>query len=159
MRDETSIDVGRVVSVFLANGGSTALSVNGAVTPVTFRAKPPVGKKWRIKRVLGYIEASAAFSAEKFANLTALTNGIALKINGVEIARWKTNREMAIDIGALDVPTALAKLDRAMTGELCFHKSFGNSILIDSTNGIELIVSDDLSTLVDFHVKVQGELV
>lgn len=59
---ETSIDVLRAVGVNLTSGGSDSLNVNGSVTPVIFGAVPPAGKKWRVKRIIGYIEGANPFS-------------------------------------------------------------------------------------------------
>jgi hypothetical protein len=171
---ETSIDTLRVVSVALVNGVNESLNVNGSVTPVSFSAVPPAGKKWRVKRITGYIEGANHFSSEKFADLPALANGVVLKINGVvlkingvvlkingvEIARWKTNRNMVFDMGFIETPTALAKADRSLAGEFCFVKAFGEMLLVDSnTGGIEIVVNDNLSTVANFKVKVQGVVV
>lgn len=157
---ETSIDTLRVVSVGLANGVNESLNVNGSVTPVSFSAVPPAGKKWRVKRITGYIEGANPFSSEKFADLPALANGVVLKINGVEIARWKTNRNMVFDMGFIETPTAHAKANRSLAGEFCFVKAFGEMLLVDSTlGGVEVIINDNLSTVVSFKVKVQGVIV
>jgi len=157
---ETSIDTLRVVSVALVNGVNESLNVNGSVTPVSFSAVPPAGKKWRVKRITGYIEGENPFSSEKFADLPALANGVVLKINGVEITRWKTNRNMVFDMGFIETPKALAKADRSLAGEFCFVKAFGEMLLVDSnTGGIEIVVNDNLSTVANFKVKVQGVVV
>lgn len=154
---ETSIDVLRVVGVSLKNGASEALNVNGNITPVTFGAKPATGKKWRIKRIVGYMEGASPFSAEKFGDLPALANGVVAKINGIEIARWKTNRDMVLDMGFIEAPSALAKSDKSLAGEFCFMRAFGEMILVDSlSNGIEIVIGDNLSKIVSFKVKIQG---
>lgn len=157
---ETSIDVLRAVGVSLKSGVIDNLNVNGSVTPVIFGAVPPAGKKWRVKRIIGYIEGTTGFSSEMFANLPALANGVVAKINGIEIARWKTNRDMVLDMGFIETPTALAKSDRALAGEFCFIGAFGEMVLVDSlSGGIQIEINDNLSTIVSFKVKIQGVLV
>lgn len=157
---ETSIDVLRAVGVNLTSGGSDSLNVNGSITPVIFGAVPPAGKKWRVKRIIGYIEGANPFSSEKFADLPALANGVVAKVNGVEIARWKTNRSMVLDMGFIETPSSLAKSDRSLAGEFCFMRAFGELMLVDSLNGgIQIEINDNLSTVVSFKVKVQGVLV
>lgn len=151
-----TIDVQQAVNTPVENNvSSSSLAVNGSVTPVSFSAKPATGKVWLIGNIVGYIEGSTGFSAEKFANLPALVNGLLIKVNGLELAVIKTNRDLVLMMDIIDTPTSIAKLDRSFTGKWDFKEAFGKPILI-GVNGIEFIVQDDLSTLVDFHVNVQG---
>lgn len=150
-----TIDINQAVNKALDNNGSAHLEVNGAVTPISFKAVPPTGKSWWIGTIKGYMEGSTAFSAEKFGNLPALTNGLMIKVNGVQVALIKSNRDLVLIMDIKDTPTALAKSDRSITGEWNLAKAFGKPILVNS-NGVEIIVQDNLSTLVDFHVNIQG---
>ena len=158
--DEKSIDVSRSVSVKLSsttNGGNKNMNVNGSITLVIFEAKPPLGKKWRIARMVGYLEGANPFSAEKFADLVALTNGVEISINGQIITTWKTNRDIASSIPALSAPKALGKEDRTLAGVWNIQEAFGNSILVDDLNGIQFKIKDNLSTITAFYVTVQGQ--
>lgn len=155
--DEKSIDVSRGVSIKLTNGENKNMNVNGSVTPVIFQAKPPLGKKWRITRMVGYLEGVNPFSAEKFADLTALTNGVEVLINGKVITTWNTNRDIASQIPVLTAPKALGKEDRTLAGVWNIQEAFGNSILVDDLNGIQFKIKDNLSTITAFYVTVQGQ--
>lgn len=151
-----TIDVQQVVNVSLDNNVSgTGLNVNGSITPVSFTAKPATGKMWIIGNIVGYLEGTTAFSAELFANLPALTNGIIIKVNGVQVALIKTNRDLVLLMDTVNAPTALAKLDKSLTGKWNFTEAFGKPILIGAS-GIEFIVQDDLSTVVSFSVNTRG---
>lgn len=153
-----TIDIVKAVNVELINdANSTHIDeANGTLaSPISYYAIPPTGKKWHIGNFVGYLEGQTAFSSEKFGNLTELTNGVIIKINGVEVAVWKTNLDIALMVNRLDVPIALAKADRAILGTWSLAQAFGKPVLIGA-DGIEFIVQDDLTGLVDFHVNVQG---
>ena len=152
-----TINIGQAVNMPLMNdANSTNLEVNASISsPVSFRAIPQAGKAWWIGNIAGYLEGATAFDAEKFGNLPALTNGLIVKINGVQIALWKTNLDIAMMINVLDAPIALAKNDRAMIGSWNLKDAFGKPILVGAS-GIEVIVQDDLSSLVRFNIHVQG---
>lgn len=156
---EQSIDISRVVSMKIqAVGGITNLAVNGSVTPVVFEAKPPAGKKWRIERMVGYLEGANPFSADTFADIAGgLVNGVDIKINGSLITNWKINRDIASQIPVLTAPKALGKEDRTLAGAWHIHEAFGNAILVDENGGIQFVVNDDLSTVTAFFVTVQGQ--
>lgn len=155
--DEQSIDVSRAISLKLANGTNKNMNVNGSVTPVVFEAKPPHGKKWRITRMVGYLEGVNPFSAEKFADLTALTNGVEVLINGKVITTWNTNRDIASQIPVLTAPKALGKEDRTLAGVWSLKEVFGNAILVDDENGIQFKIKDNLTAITAFNVTVQGQ--
>jgi len=155
--DEGSIDVSRGVSVKLTNGTNKNMNVNGSVTPVIFEAKPPVGKKWKITRMVGYLEGVNPFSAETFADLIALPNGVEIILNGKVITTWNTNRDIASQIPVLTAPKALGKEDRTLSGVWNIKEVFGNSILVDDENGVQFKIQDDLSTITAFYVTVQGQ--
>ena len=156
---DNSIDTKRAVSVKLLNGANDNMAVDGSVTPVIFEAKPPAGKKWRIIRILGYLEGLTVFSAELFADLPALVNGVEAKIAGDTVTVWKTNRDLALEMHHLDAPVALGRQDRTLAGKWDLKQAFGSSILVDENGGVQFIVKDDLSSIVAFYVTVQGQMV
>lgn len=69
--DEKSIDVSRGVTIKLANGENKNMNVNGSVTPVIFEAKPPIGKKWRITRMVGYLNGIQFKIKDNLSTITA----------------------------------------------------------------------------------------
>lgn len=158
-KEERSIDVQRAVDVNLVDStGNRNMAVDGSVIPVSFKAVPPDGKKWRINRVLVYLEGANPFSAEKFADLPPLVNGTTNNLNGIKVTSWKTNRDFALEMYDLNTIKSLAKEDRSFSGRWSFDKAFGKPILIDSNStGVELIVNDDLSGLTSFYIKAQGQ--
>lgn len=155
---EQSIDISRVVSMKIqAVGGITNLAVNGSITPVIFEAKPPQGKKWRVTRMVGYLEGVNPFSADTFADVTALTNGVEVMINGQVMTTWNTNRDIASSIPVLSAPKALGKEDRTLAGAWHIKEAFGNSLLVDENGGVQFKVQDDLSSITAFYITVQGQ--
>ena len=156
---DNSIDTKRAVSVKLLNGVNDNMAVDGSVTQVIFEAKPPAGKKWRVVRILGYLEGLTVFSAELFADLQALVNGVEAKIADDTVTVWKTNRDLALEMHHLDAPVALGRQDRTLAGKWDLEQAFGSPILVDENGGVQFVIKDDLSSLVAFYVTVQGQMV
>jgi hypothetical protein len=156
--DEQSIDIERGVSIKLANGANKNLAVDGSVTPVEFVAMPNAGEKWRVTRMVGYLEGANPFSSEKFADLLELANGVDVVMNGTVITTWNTNRDIASQIPVLTAPKALGKEDRTLAGEWDIVKAFGKALLVDD-RGIKFVINDNLSTLASFTIQVQGQRV
>jgi len=156
--EEQSIDIERAVSQKLINGNIKNMNVNGSLlVPIIFEAKPPQGKKWRIDRMFGYLEGVNPFSAEKFADLLELPNGIEIYIDGKLFTTWNTNRDIATQIPSLSAPKALGKEDRTLEGVWDIKQAFGNSILVDSENGVQFKIRDNLSAITAFYITVQGQ--
>jgi hypothetical protein len=156
--EELSIDTFRAVSVRLKNETQENMNVNGSITPVSFKAVPPVGKRWKIQRVLVYLEGNNPFGANTFGDLPALVNGTDNKLNGISVTNWKTNRDMALEMYDLSSPKILAKEDRSFSGRWSFDRAFGNGVMIDAeNNGVEIIIRDDLSSLHSFYIVAQGQ--
>lgn len=151
--------VANVINENLLFGGSPDMNVDGS-TPKSFQAKPASGEIWHIARMFVYFSSSVAFAEDKFANLTALTNGVSLKIDGVEIANWKDNVDVLLSMFDADGKEVYTKKDKSIAGRMSFSRFMeGNKDGItttDSVNGIELVVQDNLLTLDIFRSCIQG---
>lgn len=62
--------------VFLLNGGSREMSVNGSVTEVEFSAGPSAGDVWEIVNINFVLQDNGSTSADEFGARSALTNGL-----------------------------------------------------------------------------------
>ena len=153
--DETNL-----VIVDLLNGASKDQNVDGSVTPQEFSYSPPAGYWFDCKRIMIYMEASTAFSSEKFGNLVALTNGWELLINGVVAANTKDNVELALimfDSGGVPL---LGKETQTMLARFTIAKLTDgySGVHIKDGFSISTKVNDDLSTLTRLNVLVEGHL-
>ena len=152
--DETNVR-----AEYLTNGGSEDQTVDGSVTPVTFSSTVvPVGKVFIAQRVIIYMEGATDFSSNKFGDLTALTNGWTLAINGVEAMSAKTNRELVSYMFDAHGSEIFGKVKRTFIARFSFNKftNGADGITIREGETLDTIVKDDLTGLTYLEVRVQG---
>ena len=152
--DETNIR-----AEYLTNGGSEDQAIDGSSTPVTFSsAVVPAGKAFLCYRVIIYMEGGGAFDSNKFGNLTKLTNGWTLALNGTEAMVAKTNKELVSYMFDAHGSKIFGKEDRTFIGRFSFNKFTKNGVGVTIRAGetIDTIVKDNLSSLTYLEVRVQG---
>ena len=153
-------DPASYVNTYLLNGGSNDMGIDGT-TPVSFTYTPPSGKDLILGRVMIYYSAASAFSEEKFANQTALANGVEMNLGGVTIETWKDNIDVITAMFDLNnVGKTFTKEDKSLAGRWSFYKVSGNTHGMDIINGqtVEIKIQDNLSNLTYFRAKIQGLL-
>lgn len=137
-----------------------SMNQDGSGTPVVFSSTvTPVDKVLILARAILYIETSAASSSDLFGDIAGgLTNGIDLKINGSVIGNFKTNEEMAIACFDFTGVKNLGKEDRTILARLSFNKFIdgASGLTITAGNTVDMVVNDDLSTLLHFHLFLEG---
>ena len=150
------VDPVNAVDAHLLNGTNYNMAVDGSVTPVEFSYDVPTGKYLELTRIMFGFEATTAFSAELFANLPALTNGIDLVCDNTTFVNWKTNSDIKLSMYDTDAPAAFAKIERQLNGRFTMRRAFGGDLRVN--NAFKFVINDDLSSLVAFQVKIQGVL-
>ena len=146
----------------------TQLNANGSLaSPVIYKIKPPNGVLslvWQLTRLLINITDGTAMDDGKFGGISALTNGVVLRVvkgDGTiqELTNWKTNGDMALDM--YDVTYT----DKGPAGDngLRARWTFTKAEFIVELNGaagdeFELLVQDALSGLSTYEMKSQGRL-
>jgi len=144
---------------FLKNAGSEDLNVDGSVTPVTFTAGPPTGKKWFIHTITIAME-DASINFTKFGGRSALTNGVDFKIEEIglsEITLATVKRN-----GAFYEFANIVFFESAATDILVAHVQVlinsGTTFELGATDGglVTAVVNDDLTTLNEFTVLIRG---
>ena len=150
---------GKGFAVFLKNGGSNDLVVDGSSTPVTFSAAPGTGKKWYIHSISILFE-DTGINFNKFGGITALTNGVDLKITeGGESERLGLNAKKNSDF--YEFATAVI-LQSAATDVLSIRSNIkisqGTTFeLKDSlSENVKVVVNDNLTGIDRFNVLVKG---
>lgn len=146
----------------LADSGLTEfMQVNGSVSPVTYTYAP--SRDFILGRALIFIQDNIAFGTSDFGAIAGpLTNGVSIQVNGIEIENWKSNVQVmqtAFDINSAgDVFGAPTQLINA---RWTFYKASGDldGLFVPFGDAVTCIIQDDLSTLLSFCIKVQGELV
>lgn len=155
-----------------ANGdgtGSKDMSVDGSTTPVKFRSTPQGSEVWHIERALIRVaDNTAALEPQDFGAISgSLTNGcqFCIERDGVAILDFmdglyiKNNSDwsrLAHDNGD---PFPGAGTISALSCRFSFFKA-GQPMLIRASlkDSIVMIIRDDLSSLLDFSVQIQGKI-
>ena len=135
-------------------------------SPVISRYSPGLNKVEHIERILLSMTHSLAGDDSKFGGISALTNGVVVRLsqNGVirTLSNWKNNGDIILD--QFDVRYS----DRAgggpgggngTAGRGSYNKA-GASLTLDSAAGdfMEIRVQDPLEDLNSFRIKAQGEI-
>jgi len=147
------------------------LNVNGSLaSPIYFTVSPVglnPGTKWDITRVLITMECASTPDSLKFGDLTKLTNGVILRFEDgftKNIFNAKSNGEIA------DRSFDIAYDDRASGASKWFfraRRTFSgldqNGVVIrlhsNTEDTVKMIIQDNLTSLTDFRVVVQGHKV
>lgn len=157
--DNTDPKKGNFTNLALTNSGSSDLNIDGSGSPVSFIAEPSDNKNFILFRLILVMEG-ANMSWKKYGGISALTNGVLIKVteDGVEreltIDPIKRNRDFiwyAYDIS----------LDSAVTNVLRMRWTFARSgtvfTLKDNTSdNFKIIIQDDLTGIDYFKAIVQG---
>jgi len=152
----------------LAGDGTNHIAaVNGVVTPVPFW-RGPSSDMWAIHRLIVMVEDNAVLTAAGYGGVGALANGVSVQV----IQGNQSTGTEVIDL--LDGTTISSLID---WGTHCYDVSehtfgsgnnffvvrwtfsnAGRPVILDSRLGEKLVVTvnDDLSTLVNHHVMIQG---
>jgi len=148
--------------------GTTNMNVEGTMAnPIIFQVRgvgPGSGIEVDVTRVMGSMTDDSAMTDALFGSLTALTNGVVLRVtNGVMQNLWnvKTNGEFALLCFDAFYP------NKVPTGVYAFR--FRNTFAGPSKHGVtirlaegdilEVLIQDDLTDLTDFHMMAQGHFV
>ena len=153
--DETNI-----VATYLLNGTSEQQAVDGSITPVEFSYSPPAGFNFICSKIIFYMQGSTNFEANEFGNLTSLTNGWTMEINGVETISAKNNKDLGTFAPNMRGVEIYGKINRTLIGSLNFNDfaDGADGITIRDGQSFKTIVKDDLSNLIDLETKIMGVL-
>lgn len=167
------ITLDRPIIVDLAIGDaadiiSTSLNVLGTLaSPVVFRIQPPNGTLsliWQLTRLMFNITDTISMDDGKFGGITALTNGVLLRVvkgdgSIQELANWKTNGDMALDMYDVTYTDKAPAGQYGVRGRWTFTKA-EFIVELNGANGdkFELLVQDNLTALSTYEKKCQGRL-
>lgn len=151
-----------------ATRGDHDLAVTGSLaTPVVYHVTPPPGVRWDIVKLKLFISDETAMDDGKFGGMLRLANGVQLRQrNGsyYNIFNFKSNGDIAEHF---DVP--LVYSDKAPAGEYGLRAQrtlggpSGTGVTIrvdgDTNDEMQILVQDDLTDLLHFHIVAQGHVV
>ena len=155
---------GNLISEFLIDQstGNTNMMVDGSVTPVVYKYKPPSNNFMYLTQ-LSFImfDGLSGFSPEKFATINALSSGIVIRLNGQDYTKIKINADF--ELQSTQIYPALGSTTQPpskISGKIDFKKLANDlPFTIFSTNGIEVIIQDAIDITGNYlYMVVHGTL-
>lgn len=147
---------------------ATNLAVIGTIgAPVSFKLIPDPDQTWHIVRFLLAMVHTTAGDDSRFGNIAGgLTNGCVLRgYNATAgmfrtFTNWKTNFDIKMDMFNLPNTDKAGAGNYGTNGRGSIRDGTGASPHLDADAGdyLELLIQDDLSTLVKFNLKGQGHI-
>ena len=140
------------------------MAVNGSVTPQVFTVRSTTDEKVDIMRLLLSIVDNVAADDGKFGGIAALTNGVHIRRNMNDgtyqtLAIWRANKDMKEDMYDVAYTDKAGGGNYGVNGRWTIFET-GAVLNIDGDLGetIECVIQDDLTTLIDFQIKMQGHI-
>lgn len=155
---------GGFIYSFMSADNSVSLNTDAAGSVITFSYTVPAGRRAHISR-MNMVIFDAGQRPSLFGGIASLTTGCRLIsidsagaetfdfCNGQEI---KTNADFAF-LSGIDNETDTAPADDARYIRWTIEKA-GHPLLLEETEGICMVIQDDLTGLDDFKILVQGVL-
>ena len=148
---------------------NTNMAVNGSVTPVKYvlrTGSPSIVSAIDITRLMICCECSSAVDLNKFGDLAPLTRGLLLRRRDgytKNVFNIKANRDM-VGMGVewnTFIASNPAQGIHGFSWRLTFagQDRIGVVLRIGQDENLEVLVQDDLSTLVSLHIILEGHVV
>lgn len=147
--------------------GKRNMNVNGSVTPVVFglrNTETAIGATFDITRLMFTCLTSTAVDLSKFGDIVGgLTRGIVIRSkDGIfqNIFNAKTNGELANFMFDFEVISATnpAQGQHGFFGRMTFagQSRIGVTLRLEPGEDLQIIIQDDLTTLLDFKIIAEG---
>ena len=146
--------------------GNTNMNVNGSITPQIFGIRNPgatdIPLAVDITRLMFKCLTNTTIDLSKFGDIAAgLVKGIVIRrVDGryQNIFNAKTNAELKNIMYDLDVQVAAGNQQDGFTGRLTFsgQNKLGAVVRIGATEDLQVIIQDDLTSLVLFEMIAEG---
>ena len=149
-----------LVHEYLLATAAKNLGVDGSAVPVTYSAKPASGKLWLISKIFIFLQDGSALTPSTFGNITALTNGLSIKLNNTEIFNFKDNLDIQMAGSNVHGDAAYALSDKTLftcidLARMDAGQQRGVEAL--TTYGVSAVVQDDISGLSACRITIQGK--
>lgn len=162
---DTPLDFSFPIGSFVSSGIAN-MNVNGSVTPVIFGIRNPTGTdialKYDIHRLIFTCLANTTVDLSKFGDIIGgLTKGIVVRrVDGTyqNIFNAKTNAEMKNLMFDFEIQQVQGGQQDGFTCRITFNgkDKMGSVIRLGEQEDLQIIIQDDLSTLVSFTMISQG---
>lgn len=153
----------------LATRSSGDLNIDASGGDVIAYVEPPSNISWDVTGIRLVIECETEPDDSKFGNLTVITNGITLRKrsptgNYANFGTAHSNGDMALFTGQVDYTDKSGGGNHGVRIVADFKAWWGVTIRLrggqtPNTERLEMIIRDDLSTLIRFHILAIGHVV
>jgi hypothetical protein len=142
------------------------MSINAGTlaAPIVYWTGPAAGEVWHLTRIILALVHGTAGDLGLFGNLTALTNGVVVRVRSnnayILYTNWKTAADIKMDMYDVEFDTRSGGGGSYGTsGRGTFTRS-GAVLRLDGAQGdrLEVMIQDDVTALDFFGVKAQGHL-
>jgi hypothetical protein len=140
------------------------LAVDGSVTPLIYHIHPPGNTIWYISQLSILIQSTSDMDTGKFGSLTALTNGIVFRYNDAgtyyNLMAAQTNGDFLSHGWNLQFDTKAPSGVYGVSAVKNCESECGSGIfLMNSSDYIEVVVQDNLSTLSLINIGINGVII
>jgi len=141
------------------------LNVNGAVTRQTFAVSPPLQSAIDITRIMFQMTTDAFPEMDMFGDIAdGLVRGVVLRVvNGINVNYFniKTNGELVNLMYDVSFYEAAKHGVNGLGGRLTYGgpSKHGVTIRLETDDSLEIIIQDDLSSIVQFRMIASGHVV
>jgi hypothetical protein len=146
---------------------SKEMNVDGSGTPVKFSIEPFPAQSGDITRLMFEIRDNADMDFETFGALTELLNGVVIRVNKGDgtfrnLYNFKSNGDIIQQCFDHTFSTNIGGFTRGFASRLSWagQEKHGVTVRLDGSVGtgeaLEIIVQDDLTGLLRFHIIAQG---
>lgn len=141
------------------------MNVDGSVTRQTFKVSPPITSKVHITRVMLQMTTTALPELDKFGDITGgITRGIILRVvNGINVNLFnvKTNGELVALVHDVKFYDGTQQGVNGLGARLTYggQDKHGVVVELDTDESLELIIQDDLTTILSFTMIASGHVI
>ncbi len=149
-----------LVTQTVVNLASTAGTL---ASPISYKYWAYPGRVEHVKRFIISMTHTSAGTDDNFGNLSALTNGVVLRVQSDGVVstytNWKRNSDLILDMFDIVYTDKAGPSSFGLRGNGEFNP-IGSIAYLDGNQGdyVELLVQDNLTALTSFRVKVQGHI-
>jgi len=140
------------------------LNVDGSTTRQVFQVAPPIQSDIDITRIMFQMTTTDFPEMNKFGDLTALTRGLVLRVvNGIKVNYFnvKSNGELVNLMYDVNFYEAAKHGVNGLGGRMTYAGAgkHGVTIRLKQGDALQVIIQDDLSSLVSFKMIAAGHIV
>lgn len=137
-------------------------------SPVSFKVIPDANQAWHITTITLSLTHTGASDPSKFGDIVdGLANGVILRAYNASTGKyrtftnWKTNDGIGLDFGKVDYIPKVGGGDNATFATANIKFISGAVPTINGVDGdyLEILIQDNLSSLLTVYAKVQGHIV